>query len=395
MISTPVTVVSGLAAAARRGILVKGGLYLEQGRHLKSVALDKTGTLTHGRPALTDVIAQGAMTKDEALRLAASIDALSEHPVAAAIVAGHGNAPLSAVERFEALPGRGVKGNVNGSTYYVGNHRLIEELGICSPALEAQLDALELQAKTAVVLATDREVLAVLAVADTVRETSRQAVAELKSLGIEPVMLTGDNAKTALAVAGLVGIANAKGELLPQDKLQAIDAMLARGPVGMVGDGVNDAPALAKSSIGFAMGAAGTDTAIETADVALMQDDLRKLPEFIRLSQRVGAILTANIVFALGTKAVFMVLAFTGHASLWLAILADMGASLAVVFNGLRLLRAPTTGVVERAERVCGPCGPPVFASQRRDHLHPEPRCESPVERESITPLSGVRLKRE
>ena len=174
-----------------------------------------------------------------------------------------------------------------------------------------------------------------LAVADTVRETSRQA-AELKSLGIEPVMLTGDNAKTALAVAGLVGIANAKGELLPQDKLQAIDAMLARGPVGMVGDGVNDAPALAKSSIGFAMGAAGTDTAIETADVALMQDDLRKLPEFIRLSQRVGAILTANIVFALGTKAVFMVLAFTGHASLWLAILADMGASLAVVFNGLR-----------------------------------------------------------
>src|SRR5690606_33372908 len=184
---------------------------------------------------------------------------------------------------------------------------------------------LELQAKTAVVLATDREVLAVLGVADTVRETSRQAVAELKSLGIEPVMLTGDNAKTALAVAGLVGIANAKGELLPQDKLQAIDAMLARGRVGMVGDGVNDAPALAKSSIGFAMGAAGTDTAIETAYVALMQDDLRKLPEFIRLSQRVAGILTANIVFALGTKAVFMVLAFTGHASLWLAILADMG----------------------------------------------------------------------
>ena len=348
VISTPVTVVSGLAAAARRGILVKGGLYLEQGRHLKSVALDKTGTLTHGRPALTDIIPQGAVAKDEALRLAASIDALSEHPVATAIVAGHGDAPLAAVEQFEALPGRGVKGNVDGSTYYVGNHRLIEELGICSPALEAQLDALELQAKTAVVLATDREVLAVLGVADTVRETSRQAVAELKSLGIEPVMLTGDNAKTALAVAGLVGIANAKGELLPQDKLQAIDAMLARGPVGMVGDGVNDAPALAKSSIGFAMGAAGTDTAIETADVALMQDDLRKLPEFIRLSQRVAGILTANIVFALGTKAVFMVLAFTGHASLWLAILADMGASLAVVFNGLRLLHSPGTGAAEK-----------------------------------------------
>jgi len=349
VISTPVTVVSGLAAAARRGILVKGGLYLEQGRHLKSVALDKTGTLTHGRPALTDIIPQGAMTKDEALRLAASIDALSEHPVATAIVSGYGNAPLATVERFEAIPGRGVKGDVDGRTYYVGNHRLIEELGICSPELEAQLDALEFQAKTAVVLATTQEVLAVLGVADTVRETSRQAIEELKSLGIEPVMLTGDNKKTAQAVATQVGIANAKGELLPQDKLQAIEELLGRGPVGMVGDGVNDAPALAKSSIGFAMGAAGTDTAIETADVALMQDDLRKLPEFIRLSQRVGGILTANIVFALGIKAIFMVLAFTGHASLWLAILADMGASLAVVFNGLRLLRTPAAAKVHNS----------------------------------------------
>ncbi|MBN8756300.1 MULTISPECIES: heavy metal translocating P-type ATPase [Variovorax] len=348
VISTPVTVVSGLAAAARRGILVKGGLYLEQGRHLKSVALDKTGTLTHGRPALTDVIAQGTLTKGEALRLAASIDVLSEHPVATAIVAGHGDGALASVERFEAIPGRGVKGDVDGRTYYVGNHRLIEELGICSPELEAQLDALELQAKTAVVLATDREVLAVLGVADTVRETSRQAIEDLKSLGIEPVMLTGDNKKTAQAVATQVGITSAKGELLPQDKLQAIEELLTRGPVGMVGDGVNDAPALARSSIGFAMGAAGTDTAIETADVALMQDDLRKLPEFVRLSQRVGGILTANIVFALGTKAIFMVLAFTGHASLWLAILADMGASLAVVFNGLRLLRAPTAPQVDK-----------------------------------------------
>lgn len=349
VISTPVTVVSGLAAAARRGILVKGGLYLEQGRHLKSVALDKTGTLTHGRPALTDIIPQGAMTKDEALHLAASIDALSEHPVATAIVSGYGNAPLATVERFEAIPGRGVKGDVNGRTYYVGNHRLIEELGICSPQLEAQLDALEFQAKTAVVLATAHEVLAALGVADTVRETSRQAIEELKVLGIEPVMLTGDNKNTAQAVAAQVGIANAKGELLPQDKLQAIEELLSRGPVGMVGDGVNDAPALAKSSIGFAMGAAGTDTAIETADVALMQDDLRKLPEFIRLSQRVGSILTANIVFAIGVKAVFMVLAFTGHASLWLAILADMGASLAVVFNGLRLLRTPAAAKVHNS----------------------------------------------
>jgi len=339
VISTPVTVVSGLAAAARRGILVKGGLYLEQGRHLKSVALDKTGTLTHGRPALTDVISLRGLPKEEVLRIAASIDALSEHPVATAIVAGY-NQPHAQVDKFEAIPGRGVKGNVDGDVYYVGNHRLIKELGLSTLEVETQLDALEYQAKTVVLLATDQQVLALLAVADTVRDTSRQAIAELKSLGIEPVMLTGDNAKTAQAVAAQVGITSAKGELLPQDKLQAIEELLSRGPVGMVGDGVNDAPALAKSSIGFAMGAAGTDTAIETADVALMQDNLRKLPEFIRLSQRVAGILTANIVFALGTKAVFMALAFTGHASLWLAILADMGASLAVVFNGMRLLRS-------------------------------------------------------
>ena len=339
VISTPVTVVSGLAAAARRGILVKGGLYLEQGRHLKSVALDKTGTLTHGRPSLTDVIPLRGQPTEEVLRIAASIDALSEHPVATAIVAGY-NQPHAQVGNFEAIPGRGVKGNVDGDVYYVGNHRLIKELGLSTLEIETQLDALENEAKTVVLLATDQQVLALLAVADTVRDTSRQAIAELRSLGIEPVMLTGDNSKTAQAVAAQVGITDAKGELLPQDKLLAIEGLLARGPVGMVGDGVNDAPALAKSSIGFAMGAAGTDTAIETADVALMQDNLRKLPEFIRLSQRVAGILTANIVFALGTKAVFMALAFTGHASLWLAILADMGASLAVVFNGMRLLRS-------------------------------------------------------
>ena len=199
------------------------------------------------------------------------------------------------------------------------------------------------------VLATDKQALAVLAVADTVRDTSKQAVAELKRLGVEPVMLTGDNRRTAEAVAAQVGITDARGDLLPQDKLEAIEKLAAQGPVGMVGDGVNDAPALAKSNIGFAMGAAGTDTAIETADVALMQDDLRKLPEFIALSRRVGGVLKANIAFAIGTKAVFMVLAFTGHASLWMAILADMGASLVVVFNGLRLLRGSTRSVRHRA----------------------------------------------
>ncbi len=339
VISTPVTVVSGLAAAARRGILVKGGLYLEQGRLLKAVALDKTGTLTHGRPALTDTVPLGGMPASEILRIAASLDALSEHPVATAIVAGYGDQPHATVQNFEALAGRGVKGDIEGQTYYIGNQRLATELGVASEPVRAILEKLEAQAKTAVVLSTKTQPLAVLAVADTVRDSSKQAVAELKRLGVEPVMLTGDNRKTAAAVAALVGITDARGEMLPQDKLEAIEKLAVQGPVGMVGDGVNDAPALAKSNIGFAMGAAGTDTAIETADVALMQDDLRKLPEFIALSRRVGGILKANIAFAIGTKAVFMVLAFTGHASLWLAILADMGASLVVVFNGLRLLK--------------------------------------------------------
>jgi Cd2+/Zn2+-exporting ATPase len=342
VISTPVTIVSGLAAAARRGILVKGGLYLEQGRLLRAVALDKTGTLTHGRPALIDTIPLGDMPHAEVLRLAASLDALSEHPVATAIVNAYGDMPHATVQRFEALAGRGVRGDIDGQTYYIGNQRLATELGVVSEPVRAHLESLEAQAKTAVVLATDKVALAVLAVADTVRDSSKEAVAALKRLGVEPVMLTGDNGRTAAAVAAQVGITDARGDLLPQDKLEAIEKLAALGPVGMVGDGVNDAPALAKSNIGFAMGAAGTDTAIETADVALMQDDLRKLPEFIALSRRVGGILKTNIAFAIGTKAIFMVLAFTGHASLWLAILADMGASLVVVANGLRLLGGRT-----------------------------------------------------
>ena len=338
VISTPVTIVSGLAAAARRGILVKGGTYLEQGRALKTVALDKTGTITHGKPVLTDVVALAGMPKDEALRIAASLDTLSEHPVATAIVGGY-TGTVASVADFEALPGRGVQGTVDGVKYFLGNHRLIEDLKVCSPEVEEALDRLEIEAKTAVVLATASQSLAVFAVADTVRETSKAAIADLKALGVETIMLTGDNDKTAKAVALQVGISDARGNLMPDDKLAAITSMLERGLVGMVGDGVNDAPALARSSIGFAMGAAGTDTAIETADVALMQDDLRKLPEFIRLSKKTSRILWQNIIFALGIKAVFFVLTLTGVGTLWMAVFADAGASLIVVANGLRLLR--------------------------------------------------------
>ena len=338
VISTPVTIVSGLATAARRGILVKGGVYLEQGRHLKTVALDKTGTITHGKPVLTDVLALSNIGKEDIMRIAASLDALSTHPVATAIVAAYSGS-LVRIDNFEALHGRGVSGTIDGVKYFLGNHRLIEEVKACSQATEAALDRLEIEAKTAIVLATDGVPLAVLAVADTIRESSKAAIADLKLLGIDTVMLTGDNDKTAKAVAAQVGIADARGEMMPDDKLAAINSLLARGPVGMVGDGVNDAPALARSSIGFAMGAAGTDTAIETADVALMQDDLRKLPEFIRLSQKTSRVLWQNISLALGIKAVFFVLTLVGYGSLWMAVFADAGASLLVVANGLRLLR--------------------------------------------------------
>ena len=345
VISTPVTVVSGLAAAARRGILVKGGLHLENGRLIRAVALDKTGTITHGLPTLTDVIPLTDRPRDELLRLAASVDAHSEHPVAVAIVSASQKSdtrPLLDVEGFEALTGRGAKAVINGRLYHVGNHRLVEELGICTPHLESVLKRLEYEGKTAVVLTSDHEPLSVFGVADTVRGHSLEAIRELHALGVRTVMLTGDNPTTARAIADQVGIDDARGNLLPEDKLAAIGDLLRRyGHIGMVGDGINDAPALAKATVGFAMGAAGTDTAIETADVALMDDDLRKLPRFIELSRRTSHVLRQNIALALGIKAVFFTLAIAGQATLWMAVFADMGASLIVVFNGLRLLHVP------------------------------------------------------
>ncbi|MBX6318712.1 MAG: heavy metal translocating P-type ATPase [Pigmentiphaga sp.] len=340
VISTPVTVVSGLTAAAKRGILIKGGLYLEQGRRLRWLALDKTGTLTHGKPVLTDVVPLAAtpMTTALALQLAASLDALSSHPIAHAIVSAH-HGELLPVTDFASRPGLGVTGRIAGKAYGLGNLRLAHELGAVDAMLETTMKTLERQGKTTVILCEESVAVAVLAVADTARETSRAALADLRRLNVEPVMLSGDNADTVRAVADDLGIEHARGELLPQDKLVAVEELAMKGPVGMVGDGVNDAPALARADIGFAMGAAGADTAIETADVALMHDDLRKLPEFIRLSRRTGSVLRQNIAFALAVKFAFFALTFTGDATLWMAVFADAGASLLVVFNGLRLLR--------------------------------------------------------
>ena len=343
VVSTPVTVVSGLAAAARHGILVKGGVHLEGGRLLKAVALDKTGTLTRGKPALTDAIPLGDMPIAQALRIAASLDDHSTHPVAQALVAGwreqQAGAAVLPVEDFGVLQGRGVKGSMAGQVWHLGNHRLAEDIGVCSAALEAQLAILENAGKTAIVLCDAASPVAVFGVADTLRPESAQAVAALKGLGVEPVMLTGDNPATARTIAAQLGIKDARGDLLPQDKQAAVAELHMRyGSVGMVGDGVNDAPALARANIGFAMGAAGTATALETADVAIMDDDPRKIADFIQLSRRTATILKQNIALALGIKAVFFVLALSGVATLWMAVFADMGASLLVVFNGMRLL---------------------------------------------------------
>jgi Cd2+/Zn2+-exporting ATPase len=347
VISTPVTVVSGLAAAARQGILVKGGMHLETGRLLKVLSLDKTGTLTHGKPVVTDVIPLVEQPADTLLQLAASVDENSGHPIATAITAAwqtpHGSAaqrPLLPVASFEAITGRGAKAVIGDHLYHVGNHRLCEELGLCGLHVEKVLERLEGEGKTAVILSGESAPLCIIGVADTVREHSAEAIRQLHALGVASVMLTGDNQTTANAIAAQVGMDDARGNLLPEDKLAAIDDLIRRfGKAGMVGDGVNDAPALAKASIGFAMGAAGTDTAIETADVALMDDDLRKLPYFIRLSRDTARVLRQNISLAIGIKAVFFALALAGKATLWMAVFADMGASLIVVFNGMRLLQ--------------------------------------------------------
>ncbi len=354
VISTPVTIVSGLAAAARRGILIKGGIHLEQARKLKAVAFDKTGTITEGKPKLVawEALAPGApsvpaarnapaaetASEAQVAALAAALAALSDHPVSQAIAQGLGPSSLR-VAGFMALAGRGVRGDVEGQAYLLGNHRLIEERGLCSPALEAALAQHEQAGRSVTVLASESRVLGLFAVADTIKPQAADAVAALHGLGIRTVMLSGDNQPTASAIAREAGIGEARGNLLPEDKLEAIEALQrSHGPTAMTGDGINDAPALARADLGIAMGAAGTDTAMEAADVVVMNDDLRRIGETVRLSRATHAVLWQNIGVALGIKGLFLALAVFGEASMWMAVFADMGASLLVVGNGLRLL---------------------------------------------------------
>lgn len=345
VISTPVTVVSGLAAGARRGILIKGGVHLEGARQLRAVALDKTGTLTEGRPKLVAFeVLDPNDDPAELEALARSLAARSDHPVSQAIAAKL-TAATREVDGFQAMAGRGVRGRIDGHDYVLANHRWIEERGQCSAQLEAKMRVHEEAGRSVTILGNSQRVMALLAVADTIKASSVQAVAELRALGVTPVMLTGDNLATARTVAAQAGIDEVRGNLLPEEKQQAVLELKQRfGPVAMAGDGINDAPALAQSDIGFAMGAAGTHTAMEAADVVVMNDDLRRLPEMIRLSRQTHAVLWQNIALALGIKTIFLLLAIFDDASMWMAVFADMGASLLVVFNGLRLLKGSRSG---------------------------------------------------
>lgn len=347
VIATPVTVVSGLATAARRGIIIKGGLYIEEARKIKVLALDKTGTITAGQPKLVAFSPRQEADAGALKQLASSLAERSDHPVSRAMAAGLDGERL-AVEAFEALPGRGVRGVIAGRPLVLANHRWIEELGLCSSDLEASMQVHERQGRSLSLLADDSGVLALIAVSDTVRPSSAAAMEALRALGVTPVMLTGDNAATAGAIAALAGIEQVKSNLLPQQKLEAVTDLQARyGFAAMAGDGINDAPALAQADIGFAMGAAGTHIAIEAADVVIMNDDLMRVPETIALSRRTFRILRQNIALALGIKAIFLVLTVAGNATMWMAVFADMGTSLIVIANGLRLLRTPTLGKIK------------------------------------------------
>ncbi|QSO53105.1 cadmium-translocating P-type ATPase [Alicyclobacillus curvatus] len=343
VVSTPVAIVSAISSAARNGVLIKGGIYLEQAGSLKAIAFDKTGTLTKGRPVVTDVIPFDGITEMNLLQIAFNLEVRSEHPLAKTIVqAGEKQSlPIRAAEDVTALTGRGVRGTIQGETYYIGNMRLFDELGLRWDEVSQRVSSLQNEGKTAMVIGTRQKFLGVIGVADEIREVIPTMISQLKKTGIErTIMLTGDNQATAKAVATFAGIDEFHAELLPQDKVEAVQVLLDRyGKVAMVGDGINDAPALATASVGIAMGGAGTDTAMETADITLMADDLTKLPFTIRLSRAALRIIRQNIGFSLIVKIIAVLLVFPGWLTLWLAILADMGTSVLVTLNGIRLLR--------------------------------------------------------
>jgi Zn2+/Cd2+-exporting ATPase len=344
VISTPVSIVAALAGAARKGVLIKGGAHLERTGSVRCIAFDKTGTLTRGTPEVLEVVPLGGMAARAIIGLAAAIEQRSDHPIASAVVRYAADARIESAPGTGVveLSGRGAEGIVDGARVLIGNHRLFEERGLCSPAVHERLEEMRARGRTTVLIARDDETIGVIAIADRVREQGRDAIDLLRRQGIEwMVMLTGDNRATAAALAADLGLDECQAELLPEDKLTALTALRRRfGSVAMVGDGVNDAPALAAADVGIAMGAAGSDVALETADVALMADDLLKIPYAFRLSRATVRNIKVNLAISVVLKAAFIVAAIGGVATLWMAVVADTGASVIVVLNALRLLRA-------------------------------------------------------
>ncbi len=343
VISTPVTIVAGLTAAARNGVLIKGGAYLEAPSQLTALALDKTGTLTYGQPQVQQVFPTDKHTEEQLLSRAAALEAHSSHPLARAIVQRAESLGISyrRAEDFIHFPGEGAKGRINNKLYWLGSHRMLDRQKVESPELHAQASQLEDAGHSLVTMWCDDHVCGLISIADQIRKEASAALRSLKKLGIgKLVMITGDNQQTAREVAAASGVDEYRANLLPEDKVRAIrELRREHGSVAMVGDGINDAPAMAESTVGIAMGAMGTDAAIETADIALMSDDLSRLPWLVAHSRRTLKVIKENIGVSLGIKLIFITMAVLGMATLWEAIAADMGASLLVISNGLRLLR--------------------------------------------------------
>lgn len=340
VISTPVAIVSGLTTAARQGILIKGGSYLEAASHLKGLAFDKTGTITEGKPKVVESFVFS--DAENIASIAMSLAARSDHPISKAIVTFYHDQNMNThdVENFEAILGRGTKGSVEQQRYYLGNAKLMVENDIDLTKVDEALIAFKDRAHSILILSDDLQVLALFVLEDGVKTTSVRALELLKARGLQLVMLSGDRQQTVDQVAQTVNLTTARGDQLPEDKMTFVDDFQKNsGSIGMIGDGINDAPALAKADIGFAMGSIGSDTAIETADVAIMDDDLMKLPNFLNIADRTMTIIRYNIIFSIAIKAIFLALAITGHAYMWMAVLADVGTSILVVLNALRLLK--------------------------------------------------------
>ena len=344
VISTPVSIVAALAGAARKGVLIKGGAHLERTSRIRCIAFDKTGTLTRGAPEVVDVVALSDAAVSSVVGLAAAVERRSAHPIAQAIIdhAAASQVVPAPAANVAAISGLGAEGDVAGSRIVLGNHRLFEERQLCSIAVHEHLDRMASAGRTVVLVARDNRPIGIIAVSDRPREASRDTVDLLREQGIQSiVMLTGDSRTTAAAVGASLGVDEVRAELLPEDKVTAIEDLRRKyGPVAMVGDGINDAPALATADVGIVMGAAGSDAALESADVALMSDELLRIPYAIRLSRATLRNIKANLAISVVLKAGFVVAAIAGVATLWMAVVADTGASVIVIANALRLLRA-------------------------------------------------------